>query len=280
MVLTRSQRAAATRQMVVPLHDTVTQYILNRSTSTDANLAEAPSTARDVLVMAGPGYEELFDGYWICGGITDVGVCALAARCPLLQRLSLTFCYFITSDALTVLARHCPLLEYIDLTGDVHVTDRGVIALAHGCLRLRYVSLDNCDKVKDRGVVELARRCPGLCYLNLNACSERITDNTAYALADNCHALQHVEFAGCPTGVTDDGLMRIAERCMHLVVLTMSPSMHISHECLARIMKLRPLLRAGDWSDVGDRAHPDDVWARVAFHAANEADPVDMSDES
>ena len=279
MVLTRSQRAAATRQMVVPLHDTVTQYILNRSTSTDANLAEAPSTARDVLVMAGPGYEELFDGYWICGGITDVGVCALAARCPLLQRLSLTFCRFITSDALTVLARHCPLLEYIDLAGDENITDSGVIALARGCSRLQHVSLNNCVYVTGDAVVELAQRCPDLRYLNLCACNDRITDKTAYAIADNCHALQHVEFGGCPTGVTDDGITRIAERCMHLTVLTVSSGMRISEQCLARIAKLRPLLKAGCEVAIDDLIHPDDAWADAAFDAANEADGYVVSED-
>ena len=110
--------------------------------------------------------------------ITDKGIEALAAGCPKLEALFLSYMTNTpdyqaltgvgdarTDAALAALGKHCAHLESLYCCG-WGATDAGVAALAAGCTKLRFANLQQLN-MSDVGLTALAESCPALECLNL-----------------------------------------------------------------------------------------------------------------
>ena len=101
-----------------------------------------------------------------CYSITDTGIAALAAGCPLLEKLHVSHCINITDVGFSHLAA-CPRLQdfeanWCDAFGDVSLE-----SLSKRCPELRLLSLVRCGRLTDAGIAHLFR-CRRLRVLNLN----------------------------------------------------------------------------------------------------------------
>ena len=113
---------------------------------------------------------------------TDEGICALAAGCPQLEVLILTYCWYITDRALEALAVHSFNLRHLDLSSCMGVRDRGIIAIAKKCKRLEKIEFYGSKLITDAAVMALVKHCPELRELRLQEC-EKITDSVYVELA-------------------------------------------------------------------------------------------------
>ena len=99
----------------------------------------------------------------------SLGALDLAAMAPHpLRELKLPSCVLATDADVAAIAASCPALEEVDLSYCVNVGDGAVAALAR-CAALRSLSLLNCRKVVD--VAPLIDGCPNLVALDLRWCT-------------------------------------------------------------------------------------------------------------
>ena len=84
---------------------------------------------------------------FLCRGMTDDGVIALATDLPVLSSLDLCDCYQVTDRALTMLGQ-VPSLTVLDLSQNTKITDMGVFALAR-LPALASLNLDGCWRLTD-----------------------------------------------------------------------------------------------------------------------------------
>lgn len=104
----------------------------------------------------------------------SLGALDLAAMAPHpLRELKLPSCVLATDANVSAIAASCPALEEVDLSYCVNVGDPAVAALTR-CAALRSLSLLNCRKVAD--VSPLIGGCPNLVALDLRWCT-RVDDD-------------------------------------------------------------------------------------------------------
>lgn len=94
----------------------------------------------------------------------DPALVALGKGCRALKTLRLYsqsawYSRFLTDVGIQAVAAGCPLLEVLGLRGCGNMTDVSAKALAAGCSRLSELSLVDCLKITDVGLVALATGC-------------------------------------------------------------------------------------------------------------------------
>ena len=132
------------------------------------------------------------------GGCSDVGIQALAAACPRLEKLILAGCKSVGNDGVIALAISCPALKILDLQGCSTVGDAAAHALAAHCASLHTISFQCCATLSDAGFEEICRRCP-LRHITL-----KLTAVTPEAIeAMRAHGEADSERRGGPLTVVD-----------------------------------------------------------------------------
>jgi len=136
-----------------------------------------------------------------CYSVTNMGVAAVAAACPMLQLLDLTWCNKVSDTALLALAAAACAgqLQDLSLSDCIKVTSRGLCALAPCCPQLRRLVLSCCLRVDDGGVIAVADSCPHLQELKLSGCT-LVGDSAAAALASHCSLLRCCLLRGTAVG--------------------------------------------------------------------------------
>jgi hypothetical protein len=96
----------------------------------------------------------------------------IAIYCGDLRTLVIPRSRFVRCEALAALAAVCPLLEKVDVTACASVTDNFLFALARNCRRLRSLCMDHCTAITDAGVDAVMTNCPDLMpsRLGVNGC--------------------------------------------------------------------------------------------------------------
>ena len=121
--------------------------------------------------------------------VTDVGITARAARCPLLQHLKLYHTGSVTDTGISAIGQHCPRLTELTCTG-LALHD-SLFVIARGCPNLTRVTLAWNSLVDDAIVSALAAGCPHLCWLCVYASDSITSASTGPLRARGCRVTKH-----------------------------------------------------------------------------------------
>jgi hypothetical protein len=160
---------------------------------------------------------------------------------PHLVAIELKRCNWLTDAALTVCAQCCPLIEKITLSGCPYVTSCGIRALIHGSAdKLREVRLSERYQLDDEAVLIIANLCGQLNVITMDRCphvsnnalrvlvAERgyqldtlivlsgraFDDATVLAIAEHCPGLRC--FHGELEQASDGAVSTLHKRCVFL----------------------------------------------------------------
>ncbi|KAL9270915.1 F-box/LRR-repeat protein 3-like protein [Drosera capensis] len=112
--------------------------------------------------------------------ITDLGILAVAAGCPGLEIVNMSYCKDITDGSLFAVSK-CSKLNTLECRGCPLVTCLGVAAVAVGCKQLNKLDIKKCHNINDYGMIPLAHFSQHLRQINLSYCS--VTDVGLLSLA-------------------------------------------------------------------------------------------------
>ncbi|ETV88541.1 hypothetical protein, variant [Aphanomyces astaci] len=127
--------------------------------------------------------------------VSSVGVAAIAATCPKLEKVTLTDTT-IDDNAVLALAAQCPAIHTLHLTKCRFITDAAVEAIASGLFSLRTLSLAFNSTISNKSLVALAATKSPVESLDLSG-DVLIDDAGMMALVAGCHRLRHVLVKGC-----------------------------------------------------------------------------------
>ncbi|GMI33163.1 hypothetical protein TeGR_g14531, partial [Tetraparma gracilis] len=164
-----------------------------------------------------------------CGGITDVGLWAIARYCTQLKELKLSECHGITNIGLRSLAMKCTGIENLDFTNCPNLDDHALRVIAAGMWGLKTFTLTGCSGITDSGIAEVARCCHHLETLDVSSC-ERVGEYGDKALLEvgkYCHELTTLNMFGCKH-VADAGIKAIANGCRSLQNLSLTGCRELS----------------------------------------------------
>jgi F-box and leucine-rich repeat protein 14 len=105
-----------------------------------------------------------------CQGLVDACMLRLGPM-PLLERLVLARCHFVTDVAVDHVARMAPQLRHVDVSHCFRISDTGFAALAH-LPHLAELAARESARLSPRGLNTLARMAPRLQLLDLRMCTE------------------------------------------------------------------------------------------------------------
>ena len=109
-----------------------------------------------------------------CHRISDAGLEVLAAGAPDLRVLNLHCANGgVTDVGLAAIAASCTELEDLDITYRTRVTDRGLLDLAVGCPRLKVLCLARCLSITAAGIGHVADRLVSTDVRPPAACSDK-----------------------------------------------------------------------------------------------------------
>ncbi|GLC47187.1 hypothetical protein PLESTB_001622800 [Pleodorina starrii] len=149
-----------------------------------------PAAARLAACLPNLQHLALHEATSCLGGMTDEFAAAVAAHCPLLVSLEVSFTrYSLPSEVFT---------------------DAGMMALAAGCPRLTALSLTNCGAITNRSLYAVAVHCRGLRRLALGGYHELISDYGTVVLFQACSGLVRVVLSGKLRRVTDESVEALA----------------------------------------------------------------------
>ncbi|KAJ1404823.1 hypothetical protein B484DRAFT_457224 [Ochromonadaceae sp. CCMP2298] len=142
--------------------------------------------------------------------LTDRSICQVAAHCPSLTVLDVSYCYSLTPASFDALGR----LGLKSLSANLVLTDESLLALVAHKPPLQVLHMGECD-INDDALETLAIACPGLEEIEI-ADDQDLTDAGLIALAEHCKKLRYLALEDLPL-VTDSGLHAIATACPDLV---------------------------------------------------------------
>ncbi|GAB2284916.1 Transcription factor COE2 [Dionaea muscipula] len=119
----------------------------------------------------------------VCGGVTDIGMTAIARGCPSLKVLSL---WNVSSS----------------------VGDQGLIEIANGCHRLEKLDLCSCPAVTDKALISIAEKCRDLAELTIESCLNVGNKEGMQSVGKFCPNLKSLSIKNCPL-VCDQGIASV-----------------------------------------------------------------------
>jgi hypothetical protein len=133
--------------------------------------------------------------------VTEEGLEAIAAGCPLLENLDVSAC--MVGPAIEAIARNCPLLRVL-IVSEVEVPTEAMLALAECCPLLEELGLCGCPEFGDEEITALVGGCPDLQRLDIKRTA--VTEVGLCAIREHCKKLKHITLDDgmYPGGVVDD----------------------------------------------------------------------------
>jgi hypothetical protein len=113
-----------------------------------------------------------------CRLVTDAGLQAVVAYCPLLEDVSINVCIALTDVTLIAIGQHCRNLRVLSMKS-ASVTHVGLTAVAAGCPLLQELWMVNCREMNP-GLVAVAYGCPDLRVLDVS--SAEVSPSSVYAI--------------------------------------------------------------------------------------------------
>ncbi|KAI5286946.1 hypothetical protein KEM54_006365 [Ascosphaera aggregata] len=169
------------------------------------------------------------------------GGCAYG--CPLLKKLTLSYCKHVTDRSMHHIAHHAasrieeinltrctsvsdmgfqywngcqfPRLRKLVLADCTYLTDAAIVCLTNAAKSLRELDLSFCCSLSDTAVEVLALGCPQLAYLNLAFCGSAVSDQSLQSVGLHLQSLKSLSVRGC-VRVTSIGVNFVAENCRFL----------------------------------------------------------------
>ena len=187
--------------------------------------------------------------------LSDRGVQALAANCPLLTSVRFMGNAGLSDASLVPLFQNCCNLNSIELSWLLTITDATVIAIAHSTTHLRSLVMLSCSpQLTDAGLVAVAQQCSNIECLILSG----FGDDAVVAVALGCPKLQTCELCDC-AHMTDYSIRLLVDYCIDLTKVEIIYSSGFENTLItdrgisafARCRKLKTLIFA-EITNVGD----------------------------
>ena len=139
---------------------------------------------------------DLNDSYCIGG----VAVESIGRNCERLKKLNLRHCHNITDAGLNAVAAGCPLLQCLDIeqmarTEAVMITDESMTQIATKCTALTWLDICSCSRLTGTSFEALAT-LPSLTNLRAQDLPHLADHHVSRFLAE-CHSLQRLEIGTC-----------------------------------------------------------------------------------
>lgn len=109
------------------------------------------------------------------GGVTNLGLSAVAHGCPSLKVLSLWNVPSVGDESLFKIARECQSLEKLDLCQCPSISDNGLVAIAKSCPNLTSISFESCPNVGNESLQAIGKYSQKLQSVTIKDC-KRIGD--------------------------------------------------------------------------------------------------------
>ncbi|KAF6156672.1 hypothetical protein GIB67_017808, partial [Kingdonia uniflora] len=103
-------------------------------------------------------------------GVTDLGLSAIARRCPSLKILSVWNVSSFSDEGLAEIASSCHMLEKLDLVNCPSISNKGLISIAENCPNLTSLTIESCSNIGNEGLQAIGSRCPKLQYFAIKDC--------------------------------------------------------------------------------------------------------------
>ncbi|XAR66891.1 hypothetical protein NMG60_11013262 [Bertholletia excelsa] len=103
-------------------------------------------------------------------GVTNLGLSAVAHRCPSLRVLSLWSVPSVGDQGLLEIAKECHLLEKLDLCQCPSISNKGLIAIAQNSPNLTALTIESCPKIGNESLQAIAQCCPKLQSISIRYC--------------------------------------------------------------------------------------------------------------
>lgn len=149
--------------------------------------------------------------------VTDVGIAAMASKCPNIICIDFSFCHAISDKSLIALGSNCQQLNELIATGCIKISNIGLSALCHGCPKLKRLEINGCSMITDTGLSTIAL-LPELEHLGIRSC-DQATDRSLVEIAQRCRKLSHVDMINLDL-VGVKAIEAFINNCENLVALT------------------------------------------------------------
>jgi hypothetical protein len=152
-----------------------------------------------------------------CGWLTDATLAVCAKQCPLVKKLTLSECPFVSNAGVRALVSSLGSnLRVVNLKHCAQLGDDALLAVAEHCPLLKnFVCKAN---MSDAAVAKLAEGCPHLAYAFLY--SPQVGDASLSALTTHCRRLKTLDVFGCP-GITIEGVRALLDCLPSLETMSM-----------------------------------------------------------
>eukprot|EP00899_Mesostigma_viride_P004199 jgi/Mesvir1/13780/Mv15949-RA.1 len=228
--------------------------------------------------------------------LSDRGISAIAAGCPLLTSLDVSRCRNVTDKSLSDVGQKCKGLQRLCVAGwqrplahihgayliDSDVSDKSLTVIAANCADLRHLAVVNCRQVSDATLAALGAHSPHLEHLVVAEMFGRVTDGGIKVVAEGCPALLTLDATNSHEGVTDGALLALAQHCPGLRKLHVGGCSGVTSagiEALARgCRQLEDLSVGGGVTDEGIMAVA--VHCGASLMSLEIKDCVDVGDRS
>ncbi|CAJ1973718.1 unnamed protein product, partial [Sphenostylis stenocarpa] len=139
----------------------------------------------------------------------------------------------VTNVGLKAIANGCPSLKVFSAYDVTTINDDGLIALANGCYRLEKLDLCKCPNISDKSLIAVARNCPSLTELSFESCPN-IGNKGLQAFGMFCPNLRSVSIKGC-FGVGDNGIASLMSSTSYVLKMLKLESLDVSDVSVAMI---------------------------------------------
>ncbi|GMQ03118.1 hypothetical protein CsSME_00049048 [Camellia sinensis var. sinensis] len=139
----------------------------------------------------------------------------------------------VTNLGLRAIARRCPSLKILSLWNVSSIGDEGLYEIANGCRLLEKLDLCQCPAISDKALLAIAKNCPNLTSLTIESCSN-IGNGSLQSVGSCCTSLKSVSIRNCPL-VGDQGIASLLSSSSYLLTKLKLQSLNISDVSLAVI---------------------------------------------
>ncbi|CAA6666402.1 unnamed protein product [Spirodela intermedia] len=223
---------------------------------TDASLAVIGYYGKEISDLVFTGLPLISErGFWVMGsgrglqklrsftvtscGVTDVGLKAVAEGCPMLKKLHLRRCIYLSDAGLNAFVSAAGSLEALQLEECNRITLVGILGALLNCqAKLRSLELTSCMGVKDVADSSLVsiRSCLSLRSLRICHCPG-FGDSSLALVGKLCPRLQHISLSGL-VAVTDAGLLPVVEGCdLGLLKVSLSGCINVTDAAAFALVK-------------------------------------------